>query len=321
MPTSRSILERHEQTLRGRLRLRWIQSRALGLRKSFYVYEPPGYEQARALPVVYLFRGHEREWVNIAEDASRVSSTAVEDVDGAIAAGSLPPALVVMPGLNSTNNHVPSLGIDMAGAWPERLEGLGSGRFWTYLVGELLPRVACDYPQTSGGVRLAVGFSLGGYTVSLLAMHRPGFLDHAAIYDGLFMWPGHRDPRCEGDGVTDTVWGESPLFDAALGAPRDAEALRAWNPTDTLKQADPQRLRDLRRTTLWVASAAADGQSGNRDRATFFTRLARRRGLPLGFGDIVFDPDAAHTWHWTDRFLLRFLHEALRSTDNRYPAQ
>ncbi|MEZ4699889.1 MAG: alpha/beta hydrolase-fold protein [Rhodothermales bacterium] len=311
MPSSRDILSRHAETLQGRLKLRWLQSRALGLRKSYYVYEPPGLDRHAALPAVYLFRGHEREWVNIGEDASRQHSTAIEDLDRAIAAGDLPPMLAVMPGLTSTNNHVPSLGVDMVGPMAGRPEGLGEGRFWRYLNDELFSRIGCDYPQTSGGIRLAAGFSLGGYTVSLLAIHRPGFFAHAAMYDALFMWPGHRDPREDGKGLTDPIWRDSPLFDAALGSPRDADALRRWNPTDTLKRADEQRLRELGKTTFWIASAGADGQQGNRDRTRFFGRLVRNKGLRLGFDTLVFDSEARHDWHWTDRFLIRFLRGAL----------
>jgi enterochelin esterase-like enzyme len=311
MPSSRDILARHSASLHGRLKQRWMQSRALGIRKPFYVYEPPEIEHLTSLPVLYLFRGHEREWVNIAEDTSRHRSTAIEDIDHGISAGQLPAMLVVMPGLNSSNNHVPSLGIDMPVSPDGGHDGLGTGRFWTFLNEELFGRITCDYPQTNGGLRLAAGFSLGGFTVSLLAIHRPGYFHHAAMYDALFMWPGHCDPREEGKGETDPIWRRSALFDTALGNPRDAEAMRVWNPTDTLKRADAQRLRELKRTVFWIASADADGQFGNRDRSRYFGRLVRSKGLHLGFDSIVFSPSAAHNWHWTDRFLIRFLREAL----------
>ena len=310
--TERQILARHGGSLRGRLRACRLHSSALGIRKPYFVYEPPGWRGQQRLPLLYLFRGHEREWVNIGEDASRRATTAIEDLDERIAEGRLPPMLVVVPGLNSTNNHVPSLGIDMAGTWPETLRGLGAGRFWRFMIGELLPRVERDYPETRGGLRLAAGFSLGGYTVSLLATHYPGYFDHAGIYDGLFMWPDHHDPRVPKTGErTDPIWCASPLFDAALGAPRDPSAMRRWNPTDTLRLAHGDVLSTIKKTTFWIASAPADGSRGNVDRARFFVDLLREKGIPVGFDKVIFDADAAHTWHWTDRFLMHFLEQVL----------
>ncbi len=317
MPYSkRQILARHRGSLRGRLRACRLHSSALGIRKPYFVYEPPGWRTQQRLPLLYLFRGHEREWVNIGEDASRRATTAIEDLDERIAEGLLPPMVVVIPGLNSTNNYVPSLGIDMAGTWPEALRGLGTGQFWRFLVHELVPRIARDYPETHGGRRLAAGFSLGGYTVSLLATRCPGYFDHAGIYDGLFMWPDHRDPReATTDEWNDPIWCRSPLFDAALGKPRKPAAMRRWNPTDTLRHADGDLLTTLRKTTFWITSGPSDGQRGNVDRARFFVALLRERGIRTGFDEIVLDPTASHTWHWTDRFLIRFVHHALA-----YPA-
>ncbi len=313
MPHSeRQILTRHQASLRGTLRLRHLDSTALRIRKPYYAYEPPGLQDLRRLPLLYLFRGHEREWVNIREDASRRATTAIEDLDRRIVAGTLPPMVVVIPGLNSTNNHVPSLGIDMAGTWPAAQHGLGAGRFWRYLVHELLPALERDYPQTRGGPRLAAGFSLGGFTVSLLTTHCPGYFDHAGIYDGLFMWPGHHDPRqATTDQWTDPIWCKSPLFDAALGKPRNPAAMRRWNPTDTLRHADGALLNQLRKTTFWVTSGPSDGHQGNVDRARFFVDLLHERSIPVGFSEIILDPMAAHTWRWTDRFLMRFLEQVL----------
>ena len=101
--TRRDILARHRQSLDGTLRACYLPSKALGINKSFYVYEPPGFHKEMQLPVLYLFRGHEREWVNIDEDSSRQRATAIEDIDKAIALRMIPPVLVVMPGLNSSN--------------------------------------------------------------------------------------------------------------------------------------------------------------------------------------------------------------------------
>ena len=308
--TRRQILRRHDETLSGRLRARIARSTVLDTRKPYYLYEAPGLANATAAPLLLLLRGHEREWVNMKEDDSRRRSTAIEDVDRLVAEGALPPLLAVMPGLNSSDNHVPSLGIDMVGTWPGYRYSLGTGRFWTYLTEELLPNVAAGYPAVTGP-RVAVGFSLGGYTASLLALHQPEALDHVAIYDGLFMWPRHNDPRENGAAFSDPVWCEASIFDAALGRPRDRDALRRWNPTDRLQNGPSTLLRPLRDTTFWIGCAAGDGNRGNRDRARFFTKLLRRQDVPVGLDRVVFDDEARHTWHWADRFLQYVLAQAL----------
>lgn len=314
--TQKQILNRHQQTLSGNLRAGYISSKHLGIRKPYYVYEPPNIASLQNLPTTYLFRGHQREWVNLEEDSSRATSTAIEDIDKAIALGMIPPVLLVMPGLNSSNNHIPSLGIDMVGSWSPELKGLGTGRFWRFMTKELLPAINQKYPQASGP-RSAVGFSLGGFTVNLLATKLPGFFKHVGIYDGLFMWPAHCDPRIKPVAPgNDTVWMHNGLFDAVFGNPRDEAAMASWNPTDMLMNASDSILAQLKQTTWWISCAAGDGNKGNRDRSKFYRELMQKNNIPVGVGEhyfkqVVFNPKAAHTWHWADRFLIRFLQATL----------
>ncbi len=306
--TRREILARHRESLRGTLRACYLPSPALGINKSFYVYEPPGFNKRTPLPLLYLFRGHEREWVNINEDSSRQRATAIEDIDKAIELGMIPPVLAVMPGLNSSNNHVPSLGVNMAGTWKPSMRGLGSGRFWDFLTGELFPAIKKRYPA-AGSRRLAAGFSLGGFTTSLLTIRCPELFTHVGIYDGLFMWPGHEDPRKKPQGPgNDTVWTSGGIFDPAFGKPRNQEALAYWNPTDTLMQTNADTIKS---TTWWVSCAPADGQHGNHDRASFYHQLLKDKGITQKMNRVVFDEQASHSWHWADKFLLHFLVEAL----------
>ncbi|HYE58279.1 MAG TPA: alpha/beta hydrolase-fold protein [Rhodothermales bacterium] len=313
----RAILARHARSLHGHLWLWRFPSRALGLRKPLFVYEPPGFESGAAYPTVWLFRGHEREWVNQQEDGSRARSTAVEDVDAAIQARRLPPVVLVMPGLTSSNNHVHGVGIDMAAPGLNPQPGLGTGRFWTYLTDELIPAVDRRYRASQ---RLAAGFSLGGFTVSLLAFGKPGWLDHAGFYDALFTWPRHDDPRLTPRALhTDRVFTGASILSPAFGWPRDRAALDRWNPTDWLIDSRPAGREPLRRTTYWIRCAAADGSRGNRDRALALQRLLRRRGLPLGYDSVVLHPEAAHTWHWCDRFLMDFLRDTLAQAPTRTP--
>ncbi len=303
------ILRRHDETLAGQLRGRVYRSEALQTRKPYYVYEAPGVRDTAHPPLLILLRGHEREWANVAEDTTR-KKTAIEDVDRLVQLGLLPPLRAVLPGLNSYDNHVPSLGIDMEGTWSGCSRSLGTGQFWTYLTEELLPDVRARYaaPDTP---HIVVGFSLGGYTASLLAIRRPSAFDHVGIYDGLFPWPRHDDPREEDGAFSDSVWTDAGIFHPALGNPPTRDALRRWNPTDRLKRADSSLRRQLQDTTFWIACAAEDGDQGNRDRAQFIVQLLREHNVPLGLDRVIFHGDARHTWHWADLFLLRVLLGAL----------
>ena len=308
----RAILERHKKSLQGRLIDYKFYSKYLCHIKHIYIYEPPGLRSHSKLPVVYLFRGHEREWVNFHEDSSRTTSTAIEDVDYLIREGMLPPAIFVMPGLSSSNNHIPTLGINMRGRWSPMQRGLGTGRFWPFLTKEIIPRMERKYPEATSGLRLASGFSLGGYTVSLLGIHYPGYFDHLGIYDGLFMWPQHQDPRIKPfKPFNDAVWFSHGIFDPALGKPRKRKVMAKWNPTDTLIKKNPRTLTLVRQSTWWITSATGDGNSGNKDRTEYYIELFNNLAIPLGFDFIVFDENASHNWHWNDRFLARFLQETL----------
>lgn len=311
-PLRKAILERHRKSLQGRLRGSFLRSSFLGIDKPFYVYEPPGFKKTQQVPLLYLFRGHEREWVNFREDTSRKATTAIEDLDRMIVMGVLPPVIAVIPGLNSSNNYIPSLGINMLQPDVPHAKGLGNGRVWDFMVEELFPQMAADYPQTEGGLKLAAGFSLGGYTISLLAMCLPQHFDHMGVFDGLFMWPQHEDPRLKPvKPFNDQVWLKNGLFDGAFGNPRSKKALSDWNPTDILTNASDELKHQLQETTWWVACASGDGNQGNRDRALFFTKLLRKQGIPVGFDSVFFHDDAAHTWHWNDRFLIRYLKHVL----------
>ncbi len=301
-----TILRRH-QNMKGQLRYQLFKSKALQIRKPYYMYQSQNWRPDRPFLLLWLFRGHEREWVNISEDTSRIHSTAIQDLDTLISRDQLPPTIAVMPGLNSTNNWISSGGVDMQGNWPKGMKGLGSGRFWTYLSNELIPHIDQYFDPHKMATRAAFGFSMGGFTVQLLSTRKPGYLHHAAMYDGIFPWAKHDDPRIQGKNPSDTIWMESTAFDAALGRPRDPKALLEWNPTDQLLAADPKELNLMRKTSFWINSASADGSFGNIDRARYLAKFLSERGMPNSHPSIPFSQDAKHDWHWNDTFFYTTL--------------
>lgn len=59
-----------------RLQFVRLHSPALQVEKTYYIWLPPGYTAAGPrYPAVYLFRGHESEWVDPAADEHRGGRT------------------------------------------------------------------------------------------------------------------------------------------------------------------------------------------------------------------------------------------------------
>jgi enterochelin esterase-like enzyme len=158
--TAQQILE-HHQEMHGKLHLRHFKSRVLGIRKPWYIYQTADWSPTKPFLLIWLFRGHEREWVNFREDTSRVESTAIQDLDALNLRKIVPPAIAIMPGLTSTNNWVPSGGVNMVGDLKPTMKGLGSGRFWDYLTCELMPFVESTYNPHGMATKAGFGFSLG----------------------------------------------------------------------------------------------------------------------------------------------------------------
>lgn len=305
-PLYRNILSRHKDSLRGALRLLPFRSKALGISRTVFVYEPPGMRNMSELHLLYLLRGHEREYVYIDEDKSR-SITSIEDLDELIVSGQIPPVMAVMPGLTSLDGKLHSFGLNMMGSTGDPRDGMGTGLFWDFFIDDLIPYIEARYKKKlRTGLRMASGFSAGGYSAALLATAFPGYLDHVGVYDGLFMFGSQTDIRT---GETDSVWMASPYLTAALGEPEDrsAEQLSPWNPAELISYADPIALEEMQETMFWIRSAAGDGDEGNLDRSTYFTNLLREKNITAGFNRVPLHPEAAHNWHWNDRFLKLFL--------------
>jgi hypothetical protein len=73
---------RMDKPIDVRARLITLESKALGVTKRFYVALPPGYSSPqnanRRYPTLYLFRGHEHEWIHRWQDHSRQGRTVID---------------------------------------------------------------------------------------------------------------------------------------------------------------------------------------------------------------------------------------------------
>lgn len=276
-----------------------IQSAALAGLKTVYVYVPPGYaESAEEYPSVYLLRGHEREWLNPTEDEHRGGRTAAHIADDLIEQRLIAPLILVMPGLASTDNAVPGLGINMAA--PERAPEVGPGRFEDYMVNEVIPAVDAAFrTRADGSCRGIDGFSLGGFSAVSLALRFPSLFTSVGAFDGTFLYTGGTKPDGSVDGLA-----AHPMLAPVFGDPVRWDHFRRNNPADLLDSL-PQA--ELERLSFHIHSGpqSAEPQS-NYYRTQHILQKLADRGVKNSFAAVEL-AGSNHNWYWADEHLKQTL--------------
>lgn len=284
-----------------------IDSVALGLEKVVYVYTPPGYDPAReaGYPVLYLFRGHEREWINDQEDASRGDNNVIDVYEGLLEAGEVGEMILVFPGVSSADNAVPGLLVDFLAPELTQAPGIGSGAFERYFIEEVVPTVEARY--ATSGARGVDGFSLGGIASTKIALQYPELFHSAGAFDALFFYA---EPDCDLDDPRDGVF-DVPMFDPLFGSPRDVGYASTQSPTSLLCASPVERLDDL----VWLIQfgpEAAEPHDANFYRGSHFIEFLESRGLTNRVDPIL---EGGHNWATADKHMREVLPlhwEALR---------
>jgi hypothetical protein len=279
-----------------------FDSAILGVTRGLYLYLPPGLAPGERAPAVYLLRGHEREWINPAEDRGR-GGNVIDVYERLRAAGRVGPLVLVFPGLTSTDGRVPSLLTNMcaprlAGDAP----GIGTGRFEDYFFQELIPLVDARFPTLPEGVRRAIaGFSLGGAMAAKAALRRPDLFAAAAAYDGTFLYATRRG---RGVRLRDGVL-HNPALDPVFGVPRDIAYAAANSPASMALRASREALARVTWLVAYGPEALEPWQS-NYYRGQHFLACLRARGAANGLAPGAF-PGGEHTWRTADAFMAHTL--------------
>ncbi|MBC8077388.1 MAG: esterase [Chloroflexales bacterium] len=274
-----------------------IDSAALGVKKSFYIYVPPELKNGQRAQAVYMLRGHEREWINPTEDATRGGTNAIDVYQRLRSAGRIGPLVLVFPGLSSDDNSVPSVLMNMrAPELADHVAGIGRGQFADYFYNELVPYIDTFFPS-DGGRRGMIGFSLGGAMAAKAAAERPDLFASAAAFDGTFLYAQDNGRSVKrADGVI-----ANPMFNAAFGQPRDFAHLAANSPANLVLNGDAAKLASV----TWLISFGPreiEPWGSNYFRGMHLLRCLRARGIANAI-DPAAIADRAHSWNTADAFL------------------
>jgi S-formylglutathione hydrolase FrmB len=283
--------------------VRWY-SPSLGVAKRLHIYLPPDYASSeQRYPVLYLLRGHEREWLNLKEDRSRNGSNVLDAYEELLAAGRIGPLILVMPSLTSDDGVAHGIGVDNIAPWLAPSQGgFGTGAWERYLIQDLLPLVDTHWRTAAGGThRGLAGFSIGGAVAAKLGAKYPWLFRTVSAYDGTFFYMNDAGSGARPD---DSIL-ENPIFDSAFGRPRDLGHVAANNAASLVQHGDAEKLRRI----TWMIQygpEAIEPQGSNFYRGEHLVAALERRGLANALDHAVLH-DGDHSWRTADLHMAQVL--------------
>jgi len=283
-------------------------SPALGIDKSYNIYLPPGYYQdRRRYPVLYLFRGHEKEWFDPYQDHSRGGTAIQHLADELILSGAVSPMIIVGVGLTSADGSIYGLGVNFVNPRLARgVEGIGSGLFETYLTRDVIGHIDATWrTRSQARYRGADGFSLGGFTAVMMGIKYPELFSSVGSYDGSYMFHNLHDPRRQTGRPDDRLWMRrdgmfAPAFRPTGKRRYDAAYMNLYNPLSLLEKMPSETRARLEKNRFYLRSASSDGHQGNRDRNVHLVTLFQLYGIRNHASSLILSSDAHHTWKFAD---------------------
>lgn len=311
-----SVRLRAQQKTGGRVVDISMHSRVMGTWRHFAAWLPPEYgRSAKRLPVVYVFRGHHTEWqrrytipggYELLPEAPRLPLLDVWRVmEALVRSRAVRPVILVTPCMANDNGHLTGLATDWAA--PERVSGrltrgVGTGRFGTHLVEEIIPFVDRTFRTIAHrDGRATDGFSLGGFMSLKLAISQAHLFRCAGAYDGSFLYL-HNRPGGEEEG--DYLLNNG-MFDPVFGRPRQPEHVFANSPTALLARSPDSLLRSMT-FHLQCGPQQAEPSDSNFYRTMHVTRLLQMRGVRNHADPIVIE-DGHHDWPTAFKHLAQAL--------------
>ncbi|HYP29418.1 MAG TPA: alpha/beta hydrolase-fold protein [Blastocatellia bacterium] len=218
--------EAYSQAPRGTVKERLtVDSKILGKPVRYSIYLPDDYATSeRYYPAVYLLHGYtdsDMAWIQFGE-ANRIA-------DAAIAGGTIPPMIIVMPDAGVSwyiNNHDNSV------------------RYEDFFITEFIPLIESAYRVRPGKqYRGVAGLSMGGFGALVYTLRHPEMFAACAAFSAAI----YTDE--ETAGKSDEHWArvDSVLYGADLkGRDRLTNHYRQYNPIHIVRGADPEKLKGTR---------------------------------------------------------------------------
>ncbi len=282
-----------------------LASAALGVTKEFYVYTPPGYAQSpgRRYPVLYLFRGHEKEWINKNEDGTRGGKNVIDVYEQLLAAGTVGPMIFVFPGISSDDNSVPGMVTNFKSPQLTTAAGVGTGRFEDYFVLEVIGYVDTHYRTLARREGRGVdGFSLGGFMSVKIAAQHPELFKTVGAFDGTHFYA---DATCANvDAVRDVnTFTTNAMFDPVFGNPRDTAFAALNNGPNLVCNASPAAMQSLR---WFVQYGPLSGEplSSNYLRGDHLVSKLTAKGVTNEIAAVL---EGGHNWATADEHMRQTL--------------
>lgn len=202
-----------------------VESNVLQHKVSYSVYLPPDYSTAtRWYPVVYLlhgFTGCEIDWIQYGQ-IDRLANAAIAD-------GTIPPMIIVMPDADST--------------WYIN-DVSGKSRYEEMMVSEFIPEVERKFRiRGTKEFRGIAGLSMGGYGTLVLAMRHPELFSAAAGLSAAIITDEEFAGRLKND-----RWGFNSLF----GPMRGDTLPEHWHHHSVLKMAETSDAAKLSSVRWWL---------------------------------------------------------------------
>ncbi|MDQ5823599.1 MAG: alpha/beta hydrolase-fold protein [Chloroflexota bacterium] len=274
-------------------------STVLGVTKEFYVYTPPNYstQSTWRYPVVYLFRGHEKEWINKNEDGSRAGRNVIDEYEDLLAAGQVGPMILVFPGISSNNNAVSGMLTNFKMPQLTSESGVGTGRFEDYFKDELVPYVDAYYRTVANRMGRGVdGFSLGGYMSAKIAAKYPGMFRTVGLFDGTHFYA---DAGCQNvDEARDQTY-QSNMFDPVFGEPRDNAYAAQNNGPNLVCNSTPEQMQSL----YWMVqygALASEPNNANYLRGEHLMEKLAAKGVTNRVPNVL---EGGHNWNTADEHM------------------
>lgn len=205
-----------------------VASKILSRTVNYTVYLPADYDYSqRSYPVVYLLHGYTDDntgWLQFA-DINRLA-------DRAIADGTIPPMIIIMPDADSSwyiNSYD------------------GKEKYEDFFIGEFIPAVEKTYRiKAQKRFRGVAGLSMGGYGSLIYALKHPDYFAAAApLSSGVFSDEEMvRMPDAEWDRMLGPLYGR--------GLKGQARLSKAWYDNSVLAIIDKKTGSELNKVRYWI---------------------------------------------------------------------